>query len=188
MIIGDAAHALVPFYGQGMNAGFEDVHTFISAFAVATAPCTFCDSRVLASPCANRLLFFPICTEVLQSCGNDISRAVPEWARARKPRGDAIAELSFKNYVEMRSHTAKKSFLLRKRLEAQLHSWFPSWWIPLYSMVAFTSIPYDECIAREKKQSAIISTTVTISKLLLLGGVVAAGFFGYRKWCPRGRV
>lgn len=23
-MIGDAAHAVVPFYGQGMNAGFED--------------------------------------------------------------------------------------------------------------------------------------------------------------------
>lgn len=26
MVIGDAAHAIVPFYGQGMNAGFEDCH------------------------------------------------------------------------------------------------------------------------------------------------------------------
>jgi hypothetical protein len=27
VLIGDAAHAIVPFYGQGMNAGFEDINT-----------------------------------------------------------------------------------------------------------------------------------------------------------------
>ncbi len=29
LIIGDSAHAIVPFYGQGMNSGFEDVSLFI---------------------------------------------------------------------------------------------------------------------------------------------------------------
>ncbi|CAN5496182.1 NAD(P)/FAD-dependent oxidoreductase [soil metagenome] len=28
LLIGDAAHAIVPFYGQGMNCGFEDCHVF----------------------------------------------------------------------------------------------------------------------------------------------------------------
>ena len=29
MLIGDASHAIVPFHGQGMNAGFEDCELFI---------------------------------------------------------------------------------------------------------------------------------------------------------------
>lgn len=28
LLLGDAAHAIVPFYGQGMNAGFEDIRIF----------------------------------------------------------------------------------------------------------------------------------------------------------------
>ena len=35
MIIGDAAHAMVPFYGQGMNCGFEDtlvLHEILDKF------------------------------------------------------------------------------------------------------------------------------------------------------------
>jgi kynurenine 3-monooxygenase len=29
LLIGDAAHAIVPFYGQGMNAAFEDCHKLV---------------------------------------------------------------------------------------------------------------------------------------------------------------
>ena len=32
LLMGDAAHAIVPFYGQGMNASFEDVVVFDGKF------------------------------------------------------------------------------------------------------------------------------------------------------------
>lgn len=37
VLLGDAAHAVVPFYGQGMNCGFEDIHylfTLINKYGV----------------------------------------------------------------------------------------------------------------------------------------------------------
>eukprot|EP01119_Soliformovum_irregulare_P008292 TRINITY_DN21425_c0_g1_i2.p1 TRINITY_DN21425_c0_g1~~TRINITY_DN21425_c0_g1_i2.p1 ORF type:complete len:347 (-),score=53.15 TRINITY_DN21425_c0_g1_i2:15-1055(-) len=32
-LLGDASHAIVPFFGQGMNAGFEDCHIFAKTLA-----------------------------------------------------------------------------------------------------------------------------------------------------------
>lgn len=29
VLVGDAAHAIVPFFGQGMNCGFEDIYHLI---------------------------------------------------------------------------------------------------------------------------------------------------------------
>ena len=38
VILGDAAHAMVPFYGQGMNAGLEDVRVLFSCLDSASYP------------------------------------------------------------------------------------------------------------------------------------------------------
>lgn len=134
-ILGDAAHACVPFYGQGMNAAFEDC-----------------------------LLL----SEIMDECGMDTNRALPEFTRQRVAAGQALVDLSFENYIEMRHHTASSMFLLRKKVEA-VFARISSAWIPQYTMVAFTRIPYDEALRRARKQDKIIERLATLSIIGIIG-------------------
>ena len=142
VVLGDAAHAVVPFFGQGMNAAFEDVLSF---------------------------------DETLVSHNFDMSTAVPQWAKERQPAGDGIADLSYGNYVEMRSHTASTRFLLRKRLESVIHWLFPKSWVPLYTMVSFTRTPYHIAKERAERQEKILKYAEYASYSVVLGGLAAVG-------------
>lgn len=122
LLIGDAAHAIVPFYGQGMNAGFED--------------CT-------------------ILNEMLEKAGED-ENVFAAFAKKRKPDGDAIADLAMQNFIEMRDKTADPEFLLQKKIEAKFYDKHPDKWMPLYSMVTFSNIPYSEALARGQYQNRIM--------------------------------
>ena len=128
-LIGDAAHAIVPFFGQGMNCGFED--------------CT-------------------VLEEILNKHGDDWSKALPEFQMARKPNADAIADLAVQNFIEMRDLVGKPEFLLRKKIEARMHEKFPDKWLPLYSQVTFSNIPYSVALANGKKQDAIMEEVMAI--------------------------
>ncbi|MFP4597891.1 MAG: FAD-dependent oxidoreductase [Persicimonas sp.] len=125
LIIGDAAHAVVPFYGQGMNAAFEDCFVFDTLF---------------------------------EQYDGEWSQILPKFSELRKPNADAIADLALYNYTEMRSRVADPAFLLRKKLERQLHKMFPETWVPLYSMVTFSNIPYAEARERADKQDRLLDT------------------------------
>jgi kynurenine 3-monooxygenase len=123
-LIGDAAHAIVPFYGQGMNAGFEDC-------------------RILNS--------------LLDEHNDDWKTVLEKFQSQRKKDTDAIAELALDNFIEMRDLVAEPEFLLRKKIEAKIHSLFPDKWIPLYSMVTFhENIPYSVAQTTGQKQLQIM--------------------------------
>ena len=113
-LIGDACHAIVPFYGQGMNAGFEDI---------------------------------TILNEMISKYGNDWKMIFSEYEKSRKPNADAIAELSYRNFMEMSSKTADEKFLLQKKIEKHFSNKYPDKWIPLYSRVTFSHRPYVEALA-----------------------------------------
>jgi len=133
LLIGDAAHAIVPFYGQGMNAAFED--------------CFELDRLV-------------------DKHGGDWATILRAFSEERKPNADAIADLALYNYIEMRDLVQDRWFLFKKKLHGKLHELFPTTWIPLYTMVTFTTIPYADAKARAARQDE-----------LLVRGLVALGVF-----------
>ncbi|GAB2795372.1 kynurenine 3-monooxygenase [Hymenobacter luteus] len=123
LLLGDAAHAIVPFYGQGMNAGFED--------------CTALH-------------------ELLTRHGRDWNVIFREFQQQRKPNADAMADLAVYNFEEMRDRVADPRFLLQKKIESKISTQYPDKWLPLYSQVTFSHLPYAEALANGQAQEQIM--------------------------------
>jgi kynurenine 3-monooxygenase len=128
-LIGDACHAIVPFYGHGMNAGFEDI---------------------------------TILNEMIEKYGDDWLTIFKEYEKSRKPNADAIAELSYRNFLEMSSKTADANFHLQKKIEKHFSQKYPDKWLPLYSRVTFSHRPYSEALALGDRQKAIMDEVMKL--------------------------
>ncbi|OAB25080.1 kynurenine 3-monooxygenase [Flavobacterium fryxellicola] len=131
-LIGDASHAIVPFYGQGMNSGFEDIF---------------------------------ILNEMIEKYDDDWKTIFSEYQRSRKPNADAIAELSYRNFLEMSSKTADENFLLQKKIEKLFSDKHPDKWIPLYSRVTFSDRPYTEALAIGDYQNSIMDEVLKMENI-----------------------
>ena len=121
-LIGDAAHAVVPFYGQGMNAAFEDC--------------------VVLDECLHQF--------------TNRQQAFAEYFQRRKVNADALADLAVGNFIEMRDKTASKTFRAKKKLDHFLEATLPGSYLPLYTMVTFTRIPYAQAARRARLQDLIV--------------------------------
>ena len=126
--IGDAAHATVPFYGQGMNASFEDC---------------FILSEIITSHATQNW------EEIFE-----------EFYLARKKDADAILDLSLNNYRVMRSDVLDDIYVKKQNLSFMLNNDFPDYFIPLYTMVSFTGIPYSIADERGKLQDKILTELI----------------------------
>ncbi len=131
-LVGDAAHAIVPFYGQGMNAGFEDIY--------------FLD-------------------QLMARYGDDWETIFHTYQERRKPNADAIAELSYRNFMEMSSKTADSQFLLQKKIEKRFAEKHPDRWIPAYSRVTFSNRPYTEALAIGDAQEEIMKKVMRMPNI-----------------------
>ena len=136
-LVGDAAHAVVPFYGQGMNAAFED--------------CVVLD-------------------ECLQKFPQNRERAFGEYFHHRKENSDALADLAIGNFIEMRDKTASKTFRVKRKLDHLLEAALPGIYLPLYTMVTFTRIPYSTAARRARMQDRIVYGSLAF--LVLIAALV----------------
>ncbi|MBK6675177.1 MAG: FAD-dependent monooxygenase [Proteobacteria bacterium] len=125
LLIGDAAHAIVPFHGQGMNCALEDCVS-LDALLADGAPQPFARLSAL-----------------------------------RRPDGEAIADMSLENYIEMRDGVLDPRHQQHRQLELQLERRFPGHFIPRYAMVMFhAQIPYSVVRQRARVQQGILEELI----------------------------
>ena len=138
-LVGDAAHAVVPFYGQGMNAAFED--------------CVVLDG-------------------CLEEFPDNRERAFAEYFRRRKENADALADLAIRNFIEMRDKTASKMFRAKKKLDHALEAALAGTYLPLYTMVTFTRIPYAKAAKRAQIQDALVYASLFLIGMISLAAML----------------
>ncbi|GAM22815.1 hypothetical protein SAMD00019534_059900, partial [Acytostelium subglobosum LB1] len=117
-LVGDAAHAIVPFYGQGMNAAFEDVLDLYQCIIAEQDK----SSKVLSTA--------------------SLKRAYSNYQVHRKDNSDAIAEMAVENFIEMRDSVANQVYQFKKKLEHALEEKFPRRYISRYELISFSRTPY----------------------------------------------
>lgn len=154
---------MVPFYGQGMNAGMEDV----------------------------RVLFSIIDKHHLQDDGgldgekdeptrlvSQRLHALTEYSLSRAPDAYAINDLALQNYVEMRSSVLSRRYRLRKYLEEFMSIHFPSFgWQTKYARVSFSNEGYLGIIQKSDYQGkALVYAFFTLASSPVLVAVTTIAY------------
>lgn len=138
VLVGDSAHAVYPFYGQGMNSAFEDCSALLSA---------------------------------LKAHASDRAAAFAAYEQARRPQTDVLMELSKANFVELRQKVSSPWFIARKRLDVALNRLMPKTWLPIYTMVSHTTMPYADARARAIIQDRILGAAAAVLVAMIGGGL-----------------
>jgi kynurenine 3-monooxygenase len=161
VILGDAAHAMVPFYGQGMNAGFEDVFVLFQFLDKHTPP----SSSTSPSP---------------STISQSRAKALSEYSKQRTEDAHAINDLALQNYKEMRADVISPLYLARKWLEEKISVWIPSLgWKTKYSRVSYGNERYSDVIRASERQGRLL----VMGLLGVLGTpVVVRGLLWWSRW------
>jgi kynurenine 3-monooxygenase len=142
---------MVPFYGQGVNCGFEDV-------------------RVL--------------DDFMGQYPNDTKKAFSEYTAKRHKDLKTICDLAMHHYHILAQKSEPRRTAIERYFINTLYYFFPKTFMPLYSMVSFSNIPYSKVIQRHKRQRKYL---YSMGAAFLIAGVLT---FRYLKgnvisWCSK---
>ena len=155
VILGDAAHAMVPFYGQGMNAGLEDVRVLFDILDKNGVD----DRRAPNAKARERAR----------------TAALEEYTTQRAPDATAINDLALSNYEEMRSSVRSPIYKIRKWMEEKMSLYMPGMgWRTQYTRISFENQRYSE-VERDVQQQGQLLLGVLGMGLVVIGGAGAYG-------------
>jgi kynurenine 3-monooxygenase len=148
---------MVPFYGQGMNAGLEDVRVLFSILDKHVSP-----------------------TAIPHVRAEQRFKALAEYSDTRTKDAHAINDLSLQNYTEMRASVVSHTYRARKWLEEKLSVYVPRLgWQTKYSRVSFGNDRYSEVIRKSERQGRQL--VIALGALLTNSAVIGA-WLAWRRW------
>jgi len=118
LLIGDSAHAMVPFFGQGCNCGFEDTYWLSK---LLDQYCGGADGRHDPAKCT----------------GESFAQCFKAVEAERKCNADAICDMALENFLEMRDKTGDIRFQAIKKVENRIENAFPAKFRSRYAMVCY---------------------------------------------------
>lgn len=170
---------MVPFYGQGMNSGLEDVRVLFNFLEIhgvydddndllQESNSTNKNTEGIPAPAPAREL--------------RREHALAAYTQHRTPDAAAINDLSLRNYHEMRLAVKSPFYLARKWIEERVDLYFPSLgWRTQYSRVSFGNERYSHVeIAVERQSKILMGVFYGGFGLAGLGGLIVLGIL--KRW------